>query len=81
MVLPQDADPVKSPETDHGAIRLEGLARRFGQRWILRGIDLIVQPGEVLALTGRNGSGKTTLLRVLATALRPSRGTARERWP
>lgn len=35
-----------------------------------------VQPGEVLALTGSNGSGKTTLLRILATLLRPTRGTA-----
>ena len=58
------------------AIRLHGVARRFGQRWVLRGIDLHVEGGEIVALTGRNGSGKTTLLRILATLLRPTRGTA-----
>jgi heme exporter protein A len=58
------------------AVRLTGIARRFGQRWILRGIDLDIEPGAVVAMTGRNGSGKTTLLRIVGTVLRPTRGTA-----
>lgn len=57
------------------ALAVRGLARRFGRRWVLRGVDLDVAAGEIVALTGRNGSGKTTLLRVCATALRPTRGT------
>lgn len=57
-------------------LELRGIARRFGKRWILRGIDARIDPGEVIALTGRNGTGKTTLLRVCGTLLRPTRGTA-----
>lgn len=56
------------------ALKLENVARRFARRWVLRGINLEVNPGESIALTGRNGSGKTTLLRVIATSLRPTRG-------
>lgn len=57
------------------AVAAEGLARRFGRRWVLRGIDLTVEAGQIVALTGRNGSGKTTLLRLVASVLRPTRGT------
>ena len=57
------------------AVELNGVARRFGRRWVLRGADLTVQRGEAIALMGRNGSGKTTLLRVIATLLRPTRGS------
>lgn len=55
----------------------EGLARRFGRREVLRGLDLTAAAGDFLLVLGANGAGKTTLLRVLATLLRPSGGRAR----
>jgi heme exporter protein A len=60
---------------DAVALELDNVARRFGRRWVLRGITMQVHAGEAIALMGRNGSGKTTLLRVISTALRPTRGT------
>ena len=59
------------------ALELDNIARRFSRRWVLRGASLQVRAGEVVALMGRNGSGKTTLLRVIATSLRPSKGSGR----
>lgn len=59
------------------AIDIEGITRRFGARWVLRGVSLQVAPGEIVGLLGANGSGKSTLLRVLATLLRPQGGSAR----
>jgi heme exporter protein A len=56
------------------AIALSGVAHRYGQRWALRGVSLEVAPAEVVAVVGPNGCGKSTLLRVIATALRPTRG-------
>ncbi len=60
-------------------LELEGVAHRFGRRWILRGLDLTVGRGEVVAIMGANGAGKTTLLRIAATLLRPLRGGGRVR--
>lgn len=62
---------------DTWAIEASGLGRRYGRRWALADVTLAVRPGVRLMVTGRNGSGKSTLLRVLATAARADRGTAR----
>jgi ABC-2 type transport system ATP-binding protein len=57
-------------------IRFEGVWRRYGDRTILRGLDLRVRPGQIHALLGRNGCGKTTALRVLLGFLAPHAGRA-----
>jgi heme exporter protein A len=58
-----------------GAIRLDRLVRRYGEREALAGVSVTLAQGETLAVMGRNGAGKTTLLRVLATLLLPHGGS------
>ncbi len=57
-------------------IEVKGLAKRFGDRAAVDGIDFSVGEGEVFGLLGPNGAGKTTALHMLATLLRPTAGTA-----
>jgi ABC-2 type transport system ATP-binding protein len=56
------------------AVRLTGVARRFGDVRALDGVDLDLRPGVITGLLGRNGSGKTTLASLLAGFRRPSAG-------
>ena len=58
------------------AIEAQRLGKRFGIRWVLRGVTLDVARGEAAALLGPNGSGKSTILRILGTLLRPNAGSA-----
>ncbi|MFG2913267.1 ATP-binding cassette domain-containing protein [Kitasatospora sp. NPDC048298] len=57
-------------------MELTAVGKRYGrrERWILRGVDLAVGPGELVRIAGRNGSGKSTLLRLVAGIERPSTG-------
>ena len=57
-------------------VEVEGLRKAFGANEALRGLDLSVAEGQVVALIGPNGSGKTTTIRILATLLRPDGGRA-----
>lgn len=56
-------------------VRTEGLFKNFGHLEVLRGIDMVVQRGEVVVIFGRSGSGKTTLLRCVNFLEDPSAGT------
>ncbi|MEX2528673.1 MAG: heme ABC exporter ATP-binding protein CcmA [Gemmatimonadota bacterium] len=69
---------IVGPGSSHTQVlELHGVAHRFGRQWVLRGVDLSVAAGEVVALAGGNGAGKTTLLKVAASLLPPMRGSVR----
>ncbi|MEV0398870.1 ATP-binding cassette domain-containing protein [Actinoallomurus sp. NPDC050550] len=69
----------RSPHQEDGRSPAEvrGLEVRYGPVTALRGVDLSVAPGEVIALMGRNGAGKSSLLSALVGLIRPAGGRVR----
>ena len=53
----------------------EGLTKSYGERALVRGLDLVLSPGTRLGVLGTNGSGKSTLLRLLSAHEAPDAGT------
>jgi len=58
-------------------IEAHGLTKRYGKTLALDGLELVAEPGQVLAVLGPNGAGKTTFVRAVATLLRPDAGSLR----
>ena len=57
-------------------VNASGISKSFGSYLALDHVDLAIATGSVFALLGPNGAGKTTMVRILATLVRPDRGTA-----
>lgn len=47
------------------ALEIQGLQAWYGESHVLHGVDMVVQPGEVVTLLGRNGAGRTSTLRAI----------------
>jgi ABC-2 type transport system ATP-binding protein len=58
-------------------IEAHGLKKRYGKTTALDGLDLVAEPGQVVAVLGPNGAGKTTFVRAVATLLRLDEGSLR----
>ncbi len=56
------------------ALVMTGVHKRYGDVSALRGVDLEIEPGEIVALLGANGAGKTTLISIVAALCRPDAG-------
>ena len=55
-------------------IQLHDIRKSFGTLEVLKGIDLTINPGEVVSIVGPSGAGKTTLLQIIGTLDRPDSG-------
>lgn len=63
------------PQTEDAVLSIRGLTKSYGERTILRGIDVDIAPREKVALIGPSGSGKTTVLRLVMGLEKPEAGT------
>ena len=58
------------------ALAVQGLRKRYGRIQALRGVELEVEPGELVGLLGPNGAGKSTLVKIACGLVSPSEGRA-----
>ncbi|MGN6613337.1 MAG: ABC transporter ATP-binding protein [Angustibacter sp.] len=73
MTLPELTRPPR-PAGAAAALRLTAVTKSFGDVRAVRGIDLVIQPGEVVAFLGPNGAGKTTTLDLVLGLSQPTSG-------
>ncbi len=56
------------------SLKLENIWKRYGGRWVLKGVELEVNESTVMCIYGENGVGKTTLLKIVAGLVAPTKG-------
>ncbi len=75
MVAPSNDPTTRAPEhASAPALSVRGLVKRFGKTDALGGVDIEVEPGQLVGLLGPNGAGKSTLTKIACGLVRPSGG-------
>jgi ABC-2 type transport system ATP-binding protein len=73
---PSGTTPGRASTASTAAISIRGVTKDFGAVHAVRGIDLSVEPGEIVAFLGPNGAGKTTTLDIVLGLSQPTTGSA-----
>ena len=73
--IPAPAPSEPARPAQGASIRTDGLSKSYGERAVLRDVNLQIAPGEFVAIVGRSGCGKSTLLRLIAGLERADGGT------
>lgn len=63
--------------TEHTLVKFDDVSFSYGEASVLKGVNLAIPRGQVVAIMGGSGSGKTTLLRLIGGEVRPTAGTVR----
>jgi lipopolysaccharide export system ATP-binding protein len=64
----------ETAEQNRHRLEVSALKKKFGKREVVRGVNFVIQSGEVTGLLGPNGAGKTTIFYIMVGFLRPSSG-------
>jgi len=63
--------------SEHPILETRSLGKRYGSRWAVRDLNLLVYPGDVFGFLGPNGAGKSTTIRMALSLIRPTTGEVR----
>lgn len=74
--VPEPMSPVHLPRVK-GAIELRDVGFRYGSRSVIRGLDLAIEPGEMIGLVGHSGSGKSTVVNLICRFYDVTEGSVR----
>jgi len=56
-------------------LKIENLAKRYGEKWVTSNVSLVVEPGQIVGLLGPNGAGKTTSFYMIVGLVKADQGT------
>lgn len=77
MTARRSPSPAPAGPTSSSLVEIDGVEVSFGEKAVLRGVSLRIEPGETVAILGESGGGKTVLLKVMLGLVVPDRGTVR----